>query len=815
MKRIYSKITILVLILIGGINNLSAQSPDIYAVGPYVDTLWTVDTTGVYTNLSATHLTLPSGNDITGCNGLAKNPSTGIYYIMLKISGVTGRVLATVDPTTAICDSIGNTGDNIAQIAFINGTTMVAVTGDGATASESLHYVDINTGALSLITATGGAGSDGESLGFCPDNGMVYRWSGRDTDPAMEKWDLSDTTMTTITRTGYNYDEPQGIMYIGNGEFLLANLDQEFVVIDTSGFATLLPSSVAIAANTSYIKGMAPVGRSISASSTTICANDSTLLSASEGQSYQWHMNGTVIASATSQDYLAYQTGVYNCVIEDNTLNPIFDSVPTGISLLVLPAITGTIDSTICMGDNIVINGNTYDTTTVSAIEVFANVGPYMCDSTVTINLTVLDLTGTIDQNICSGDNIVVNGNTYDTTTVGAIEVITNVGPYMCDSTVTINLTVLPVKTGTLDSTICFGDNIIVNGNTYDTTTVGAIEVIANVGPSMCDSTVTINLTIAPELTGSITQTICNGDSIVVNGTTYNTTVSGATEIFTNIGPNMCDSTVTIDLTVLPALTGTVDSTICMGDNIIINGNTYDSTSIGATEIFTNIGPNLCDSTVTINLTVLELTGTITQTICNGDSIVVNGTTYNTTVSGATEVFTNVGPYQCDSTVTINLTVENAIDVTVTNSSPVLTANATGATYQWLDCDNANAIIPSETNQSFNATVNGNYAVEVTIGSCVDTSACESVIGIGIIEFTNNSLSIYPNPVTNTLTINIDKLAADLTIDIVNIEGKVVYTNNNITNTKLVVDSRSWSKGVYAVKIYNNENTQTIKLIKE
>ena len=49
--------------------------------------------------------------------------------------------------------------------------------------------------------------------------------------------------------------------------------------------------------------------------------------------------------------------------------------------------------------------------------------------------------------------------------------------------------------------------------------------------------------------TNTITQTICAGDSIVVAGTTYNTT-----GIYTDtlVAANSCDSILTVDLTVNP-----------------------------------------------------------------------------------------------------------------------------------------------------------------------------------------------------------------------------------------------------------------------
>jgi sorbitol-specific phosphotransferase system component IIA len=94
-----------------------------------------------------------------------------------------------------------------------------------------------------------------------------------------------------------------------------------------------------------------------------------------------------------------------------------------------------------------------------------------------------------------------------------------------------------------------------------------------------------------------------------------------------------------------------VDTTLCFGESITVNGTVYNTTTIGATEVFTNIGPFNCDSTVTVNVTVLpEKTGIVDTTLCFGESVTVNGTVYNVTTIGATEVFTNIGPFNCDST---------------------------------------------------------------------------------------------------------------------------------------------------------------------
>ena len=333
-----------------------------HVVSPYVDSIWVYDTVAQAAQLPGTVLTLP-GFTVTGCNGLAANPCTGDMYIVYKLSGVTGRLFGTVDVNTGVITEIGNTGDNVAQFAFINDTLMTAVTGDGATASESLHFLDPATGALTLVTALG-AGSDGECIGYCPEDTAIYHWSGRDTDPAMDRITFASgdftgpATVTTVTRTGYNYDEPHGVTYIGNGEFLMANLDQEFIIIDTSGFATLMPYTVH-----NYYKGLSFGGGSPSiwiAGADTICPmGDSTLLAASGADGYQWYLDGSMVAGATNDSLIVFGAGAYTCEVTMGSCTPytltdtlnIFD-FPVD-SAFVTPSMAG-----FCAGDSIMLTGS-------------------------------------------------------------------------------------------------------------------------------------------------------------------------------------------------------------------------------------------------------------------------------------------------------------------------------------------------------------------------------------------------------------------------------------------------------------------------
>ena len=308
----------------------------------------------------------------------------------------------------------------------------------------------------------------------------------------------------------------------------------------------------------------------------------------------------------------------------------------------------------------------------------------------------------------------------------------------------------------------------------------------------------------------NLSTIICNSDSALFGGIWQFS--SGV--FYDTITVGCCDSIIETILTVLPALTSTINQTICSGDSIVVNGTTYNSSVTSATEVFNSIGPNNCDSTVTINLTVLNpLTGTINKTICAGDSIVVNGTTYNSSVTGAVEVFNNIGLNNCDSTVTINLTVLNAIDTSINLSGGTISANQTGATFQWLDCNNGNSPIPAATSANYVANSNGNYSVAITVGSCSDTSSCVNISTVDIIKNDfDNKLIIYPNPTNGYFYIDLGENQKNATITITNLLGKLILSKTYIDSQLLDIKLEE-PTGVYILTVESGKKEAIIRLV--
>ena len=218
-----------------------------------------------------------------------------------------------------------------------------------------------------------------------------------------------------------------------------------------------------------------------------------------------------------------------------------------------------------------------------------------------------------------------------------------------------------------------------------------------------------------------------------------------------------------------------------------------------------------CDSIVTLDLTVLSpTTSTDVQTACDSFTW-IDGNTYTASNNTATYTLTNAAG--CDSIVTLDLTI-TTVDVSVTLNDPTIMANATGATYVWLDCDNGNAPIAGETGQSFTATANGNYAVEVTENGCVDTSACSPIVTVSLGETSLfDGVSVYPNPVQNVVNVDLGNLE-NVTVKLLDLKGKVLFVETKV-NESLYSFEMNQVAGVYFVEVSSENSVKRFKVVKE
>jgi len=353
------------------------------------------------------------------------------------------------------------------------------------------------------------------------------------------------------------------------------------------------------------------------------------------------------------------------------------------------------------------------------------------------------------------------------------------------------------------------------NGSTIATATGLAVGIytVTITDANACTSVQSVTITEPAIITGTDVQTACNSYTWIDN-VTYTASNNTATHTIVNGAANGCDSVVTLNLTINNSATGTDVQTACNSYTWMDN-NTYTSSNNTATHTIVGGAANGCDSVVTLNLTINNsATGTDVQTACNSYTWIDNNT-YTTSNNTATYTIVGGATNGCDSVVTLDLTI-TTVDNSTTLNVNTISANQNSASYQWLDCDNGNAIISGATAQNFTPTVTGNYAVEVTLGSCVDTSTCTNVIITNIDEVGMENINIYPNPTKDDINVELPlNEFTSVEVKIYSVTGKLVYKNAQHNVNKLVINTANWDKGLYFIQLISNNQTITKKIIKQ
>ncbi len=456
------------------------------------------------------------------------------------------------------------------------------------------------------------------------------------------------------------------------------------------------------------------------------------------------------------------------------------DSIVT-LDLTINNVVTGTDVQTAC-NTYTWIDGITYNASTNTPTFTIVGGGSTGCDSIVTLDLTINNFVTGTDVQIACNTYTWIDGITYNASTNTPTFTIVGGSSAGCDSTVTLNLTINTVATGTDVHTAC-NSYTWIDGITYNASTNTPTFTILGGSSTGCDSIVTLNLTINNFVTGTDVHTACNSYTWI-DGITYNASTN--TPTFTIVGGSStgCDSIVTLNLTINNVVTGTDVQTAC-NSFTWIDGITYNAST--NTPTFTIVGGSVsgCDSIVTLDLTINNVvTGTDVQTACNSYTW-IDGITYNASTN--TPTFTIVGGSStgCDSIVTLNLTINNV----VTGTDVQTACN----TYTWIDGITYNASTNTPTFTIVGGSVSGCDSIvtlDLTINNFVTgtdvQTACNSYTWIDGITY---------NASTNTPTFTIvggSSTGCDSTVTL-NLTINTVVTG---TDVQTACNTYTWIDGV-------------------
>lgn len=219
-------------------------------------------------------------------------------------------------------------------------------------------------------------------------------------------------------------------------------------------------------------------------------------------------------------------------------------------------------------------------------------------DTLVKLDLAVTPVVETVmEDHVCEG--YIYTGYDFEAEYAGVFRrKLTSANG--CDSIVTLRLMHEPTRRVSVYDTICQGAGYVFNGKEYNRTGVYSDTLVSKV--TGCDSIVMLSL----KVNGAL---MYDNNVIICQGSTYSFGKYGdiaQSGVYTDnfVTSEGCDSMVTLNLTVLPDLRQTIKAVICDGD--VYDGNGFSGISIAGEYVLPLTDGNGCDSTVTLVLTVLS-----------------------------------------------------------------------------------------------------------------------------------------------------------------------------------------------------------------
>jgi gliding motility-associated-like protein len=162
-----------------------------------------------------------------------------------------------------------------------------------------------------------------------------------------------------------------------------------------------------------------------------------------------------------------------------------------------------------------------------------------------------------------------------------------------CDSLITLDLSVLPAVSESLQSTICESDTLFFDGQPLTEPGTYTAEYQTTLG---CDSIVELELTVLPEFETELAEVICEGETYLFNEQEVSTPGTYEAELQSQGG---CDSLVVLQLSVEASSESFFDTTLCLGEVLDIGGATFESAGDYTLQL---TDANGCDSTVYLML---------------------------------------------------------------------------------------------------------------------------------------------------------------------------------------------------------------------
>lgn len=380
-----------------------------------------------------------------------------------------------------------------------------------------------------------------------------------------------------------------------------------------------------------------------------------------EGEEYhEWGFDEVGKAVGMHYDTL-YLSTVHGC-----------DSI-SYLELTVNPTHTTLLEGEICEGEDYTDNGfDILQPAPGDSIYSITLPNEFGCDSTVYLALTVWPKSYRyLVDTVCHGVDYLLNGFKIIQAEVGiAYDTLYLTNSHGCDSTVFMELTVLPEYDTTYVESICYGDDYDLHGFNYIMPEVGHyIDTLMLLTTDGCDSIIYLDLTVNEVYDTLFIDMICQGEDYTQHGfDIIQPAVGFHQDTLWLTTTQACDSLILLNLTVAERADTLIIVDLCEGEDYVDNGFEYLNPAVGVYHDSLSVPPVVaCDSMVYLLLTVHDMFVTnILDTICEGDDYMDNGFVVMQPVSGEFfDTLRYVTQSGCDSIVALDLTVNPRYDITI------------------------------------------------------------------------------------------------------------------------------------------------------
>ncbi len=136
----------------------------------------------------------------------------------------------------------------------------------------------------------------------------------------------------------------------------------------------------------------------------------------------------------------------------------------------------------------------------------------------------------------------------------------------------------------------------------------------------------------------------------------------------------------------------------------------------------------------------------------------------------------------------------------------------------WIDQD-GNELSNSSTNAgseagtfTFTYTASNPACDDVTTDVTVEVTDCDF---LSIDEENTTEISVYPNPTTGLVSLNINNINTAFNYKVIDITGRAIVSEFNVSSQNTQIDLNNQENGIYMIHVFNENIEKTIQIVKK